>query len=542
VTASVSDADGSSTGNKQFTITVDDDGPSITAPNALFGNEVGTITAAINAAYGADGGALSWTGSSSDGAGILGTYTGKDGNSYTTYLTYNGQALIYVQVDAATWNAVAGGTVVYTVALDSLAKTYSVTMIHELDPILDVAQFRAADAVGAGIATMKLYEDAPTGVSMKVTADTNNSASGGSGNTDQVNTTGEWFGAGSQSIGADDALILQFADNGSWNTTTGAEIAGSYAAAELKSIGFAARALNSGETLEWTAYDAAGNVISGAKWTVVRYDTVDANGQPTGTSINVAAGTAATVTADGESHSGWSIPGSGSGGSNVDYYMLTSDVAFSKIVFEGGASTTFDIGYINVSVVKGSFDITTTLDITATDGDLDTAKDTISLTFSNDGILVGASDVDVLFATSANDTLTGGGGSDVFKWSLSDVGTVGDIATDVIKDFTVGLGGDSLDLRDVLDLNGSASAGQGWTGTINELATQLAPLIRFNQNGSNLELTIDTNGPATDVANTTQGPVQMIVLENVTGSALGGSDMAILTKLLTDGNLKYGDS
>ncbi len=166
-------------------------------------------------------------------------------------------------------------------------------------------------------------------------------------------------------------------------------------------------------------------------------------------------------------------------------------------------------------------------------------NDSISSLGGND-ILIGGAGNDILTGGAGNDILTGGFDSDTFKWSLSDVGTVGNIATDTVKDFTVGSGGDVLDLRDVLDLNGTTS-GQGWTGTPTQIATLLQNYIQFNQNGSNLELKIDTNGTTvTDVGGSNQGHVQTIVLENVTGSALGASDFAILEKLLTDGNLKTG--
>jgi hypothetical protein len=121
--------------------------------------------------------------------------------------------------------------------------------------------------------------------------------------------------------------------------------------------------------------------------------------------------------------------------------------------------------------------------------------------------------------------MTGGTGADVFKWSLGETGS------DVIKDFTLAAAGDVLDLKDLLVGESVAPA-------------SLDDYLDFSANGAgNTVITVDANGAAAS------GTGQTITLENVTFASLqasasysGGagslSDIAIITKLLADGNLK----
>ena len=91
--------------------------------------------------------------------------------------------------------------------------------------------------------------------------------------------------------------------------------------------------------------------------------------------------------------------------------------------------------------------------ITGTDG-----RDTISGGEGNDQLnggagkdkLDGGAGDDTLIGGSGNDTMTGGLGVDTFQWSLADKGTTTNPAHDVITDFKTGVGGDVLDLRDLL--------------------------------------------------------------------------------------------
>src|SRR5207247_4524245 len=74
--------------------------------------------------------------------------------------------------------------------------------------------------------------------------------------------------------------------------------------------------------------------------------------------------------------------------------------------------------------------------------------------------LTGSSGNDILYVGSANDSLTGGSGADVFAWTLADAGAKGAPAVDTISDFNVAspsAGGDLLDLRDLLQGESNAA-------------------------------------------------------------------------------------
>jgi len=73
------------------------------------------------------------------------------------------------------------------------------------------------------------------------------------------------------------------------------------------------------------------------------------------------------------------------------------------------------------------------------------------------------------------------------------------------------------------------------------VATLLKDFVSIENSANGLKLTIDTNGlGVTDTADA--GKVQVIYLEGVTTANFGSTDaQAILQKMLTDGNLKYGE-
>ena len=69
---------------------------------------------------------------------------------------------------------------------------------------------------------------------------------------------------------------------------------------------------------------------------------------------------------------------------------------------------------------------------------------------AGDDALVGGAGSDLLEGGTGSDTLSGGGGSNTFTWALNDRGTPGAPAADTITDFNALLGGDVLDLRELL--------------------------------------------------------------------------------------------
>jgi len=209
-------------------------------------------------------------------------------------------------------------------------------------------------------------------------------------------------------------------------------------------------------------------------------------------------------------------------GANI---IVTAGAGNNSITSGAGNDTITSMG-AGISIISaGDGDDTITTVATSTSNNIlngGGGNDTITSGLGNDTITGGA----------GNDTMTGGGGADVFKWSLGETGS------DVIKDFglaPVVSGGDALDLKDLL------------TGESASDAASLDAYLAFSANGAGKTLiTVDTNGAAAG------GTGQTILLENITfadlqahatfpaGSASSASDVAIITKLLAEGNLVTG--
>ena len=135
----------------------------------------------------------------------------------------------------------------------------------------------------------------------------------------------------------------------------------------------------------------------------------------------------------------------------------------------------------------------------------------------DDGLRGGAGD-DLLVGGAGNDILRGDSGVDTFKWQLGDQGTTANPAQDIIKDFQTGVGGDVLDLQDLL---------QG------ENSSNLGNYLHFTSDSAgNAVVQISSSG------NISSGHDQTITLQNVQLGTLGSGDADIINKLLTSGNLK----
>jgi Ca2+-binding RTX toxin-like protein len=135
-------------------------------------------------------------------------------------------------------------------------------------------------------------------------------------------------------------------------------------------------------------------------------------------------------------------------------------------------------------------------------------------------VLFGDAGEDRLIGVSGNDSLTGGDGIDIFALESGDEGTIGTPAVDTIADFTLGVGGDVLDLSDMLQGEDLAS---------------LDDFLNFSYDGLSGDTTISID---VDGSSGTFESAQEIVLSGVDLSANGTlNDQQILDNLLNNGNL-----
>ncbi|MGH1409783.1 MAG: type I secretion C-terminal target domain-containing protein, partial [Aeromonas sp.] len=115
------------------------------------------------------------------------------------------------------------------------------------------------------------------------------------------------------------------------------------------------------------------------------------------------------------------------------------------------------------------------------------------------------------------DTLTGGGGKDTFKWGVGDIGGV-----DVIKDFTIGAGGDVLDISELL---------MGEHANKTSLDAYLTFATGPGTGKSTLTIDLDGSGAGTTA--------HIIQFDNIDLTAGGTrNDQTIIEDLLNQGNLK----
>ena len=125
---------------------------------------------------------------------------------------------------------------------------------------------------------------------------------------------------------------------------------------------------------------------------------------------------------------------------------------------------------------------------------------------------------------AGNDSLTGGGGGDVFKWTLADKGTPGSPAVDTVTDFNTGASGDKLDLKDLLQGEDKAD--------LNNLDNYL----HFEKSGADTVIKVSSSGGFSSGFNNSAVD-QTIVLKNVDLIGSFSTDQQVLHDLLNKGQL-----
>ncbi len=125
--------------------------------------------------------------------------------------------------------------------------------------------------------------------------------------------------------------------------------------------------------------------------------------------------------------------------------------------------------------------------------------------------MTGSAFADTLVGGAGNDVLTGGSGMDVFRYSFTNEGH------DTLTDFTLGVGGDVLDIAHLLD------------GATDSTIAQFVTLA--DAGGNVLKLNLDANG-------NTSGTDVSITFNGISYSAAHGlGDTTFLQQMIHDGNL-----
>ena len=493
---------------------------------------------------------------------------------------------LYLSADGTTLTAsvgqTVGGTVGYTVTLNGTAGTYNFNPEAVISNGTEVTATNLT-GVGAGNPTFKLLIN--VGGTVQDVAMTTST-----GNT--VNSDQDDIGiSGGQTFTAGEVLRFDLVNGLTLHTATGGnpdtfsydgthnevvrwkqqiQITGNAA----DNADFKVTAINAGTDGVFYDPNFATNGDTRVALTAANVRIYNASNQLVNSSTYVANGIAVTPNTDGYSINITGLK------DDWRYEIVTDDThKFDAIQVEALTGTdAFSLGFFTYGADFAGAPIELNYNIVGADGDGDLVNGTVDVTIYPDAVassgtnLTGTTDEDILLGTndidimngaggddilagnagndtltggSGNDTLTGGAGADVFKWSLGDQGlSSASPAIDHITDFDVSVNGataslnpstgDTLDLRDLLD--------------VAENATALAPYLKFELVGGKLALAVDHDGGATFAA------TEKIVLDNYSGAdvaaardalgtalGLSGSsfgDADIITKMIADGHLK----
>lgn len=359
VTASVTDGDGDSV-SKDFTVTVDDDGPTAGHPqDAILANETGNhVTGSLDIDFGHDGPAASLAlqlgdahgNSFADGQPVI--------DEHGHALTSGGAPLVYESDGAGGVHAVIEGThdAVFSVSLDDTAGTYTVTMgPHALDAVPStIFSGNGGDADNAS-ADFDLNESS---MHVHITA----TASDGH---DPAYVQWDSNGLGVHSsadpekdIGPGDALTMQFQG-------------GDGQPQAIESVHFTLTGLDQ-TTLHDVTITETAHYVTKLNGEIVDVGTID-----------------------------------GKAGGVVDFHLQST--GFDSITFtaEDGKEASYQIQSITVDNNPLSYSVL------ATDGDGDTARtDAFHVTLDADGNITGTDHSEVISGSSGDDIIRGGGGDD----------------------------------------------------------------------------------------------------------------------------------
>ena len=482
--ATVEDADGSVSLPANFTVKVDDDGPTLAITDGFIANRADGVLTGTLVDMGTDGGnvinGVTWT--------DVDTFI----NGAPEGLTSQGEAIsINISGNTITGTVAGGATTVFTI-VGQADGTYTVDLERPIDTSklfpTDGAILAFGDGPKNGYYLYQTgddplvgYEGVPPEPDPTRTLMATITATGGSGNTtDMINMSSAGIGVGGNTMSSGDIIKIDLNN-----------------AQQLAAVKVS------------VTQAAPGNV------SYIAYYTDDTNSGET----------VATLV-----------------GTDQDFFVQAKEGTFLdriEILHEQGNQ--FKIDGMNFFSIEADRVPTLDLDFVAMDGDGDTVNGSVVISLDSAGqvspdethslmdvalggastadALVGGDGNDVLTGGAGNDILTGGLGEDTFQWGLADANTA-PVPVDHVTDF--GLGGtDKLDLRDLLP-DGQTSL-------------QLDAYLDFNVAGSTTTINVKTDGVNVD---------QQIVLDGYNvyadpdlGLVDGASDVAIITAMKDAGKL-----
>jgi VCBS repeat-containing protein len=400
--------------------------------------------------------------------------------------------------DDATHITLSNGTAEASMVLNSDG-TYAFTILDPIDPTIVPVPLNS-DTIKPGGPT-----DVPFTIDFAQTEiDIQFSAPDGSGGFAEVNISKPGIGIENNNMNDGETLRMDFLSEGS--------------AVAVGTAGVTVDKFGQGDAFTFTTFDADGNVVD------------------TGTIV-------------------------GSGGPQTEFTFFVNDSTVSdgsadpfsslQITAQGSASD-FVVTTLQIQQSVVPDDATFTFNVEGTDADGDSTSSLIAVTVDGDPSAGATSGADTLNGTTGNDILVGGGGNDVISGSdgadqlfggdgndnitggigndylLGDAGNdtlTGGLGNDslaggagsdtfvfsaaagadVVKDFTLGSGGDVLNVHDVLQ-------GTGVQG--NTDATTLGAFLKVETVGSNTVISVDADGAGSG------GAVAVVTLEGVSGVTL----------------------
>ena len=393
----VTDGDGD-TASTQFFVNINDDGPVAGDPqDAILAHEVfNTVTGDLNIDFGADGpstiiNSLQLTGKTSvDGSGDATLYvTDNSGN----ILTSQGSKLVYHDDSngGLIAKAIDTGIEVFSVTVDPVTKTYTVTLTGTLDGAEQTYTNLTTGGIKSGIGDdYDFYtgnDNDNNGLGDIRIHITGTDAYGDPG---EVNSSQQGLGInnnwvdnlkppqedGPQDNPDSETVYMTFTD-----TTPADPNAPSY---NLTAADITVGSLNSSETASWTTYNTNGE-YDPTNWTEVNA------GSATGI-----AKSDTTFTVDGGIDPATGQP-----------------LTFNAIMLQAGDGDDYRILEITTYSPSLGNDIDLTYDLQITDGDGDTAASSFDVTFDADGNITGTEANEVISGSSLANTISGGGGQDV---------------------------------------------------------------------------------------------------------------------------------